>query len=297
MAWTIFSVSILYAAGQVILAVASVKNKESNIHPWLDLTGLVIIGFGTGGIKPCVSAFGGDQFEVGQVRQYLLVFYVVTHITESICELWSLQDIMKCVILHSLSAQPCLGQDSCYPLAFGIPAILMILATCLFMAGSFWYKKPPPKENIFAEVSRAIGRAIINKFHSKTSKEHWLDNYMDTHVCENDQKCLDLRKETRNKRACQKKVFIDDVKSLLRVLIMFLPVPMFWALYDQQGSIWLIQGIQMDCRLSGNLLLLPDQVQTLNAVLILVFIPLFQVIIYPIAAKCIKLTCVVSFSI
>ncbi|EPB68230.1 hypothetical protein ANCCEY_12679 [Ancylostoma ceylanicum] len=74
----------------------------------------------------------------------------------------------------------------------------------LFMAGSFWYKKPPPKENIFAEVARAIGRAIINKFHSKTSKEHWLDNYMDTHVCENDQKCLDLRKETRNKRACQK---------------------------------------------------------------------------------------------
>ncbi|RCN45104.1 POT family protein [Ancylostoma caninum] len=187
-------------------------------------------------------------------------------------------------------SQPCLGQDSCYPLAFGIPAILMILATCLFMAGSFWYKKPPPKENIFAEVARAIGRAIINKFHSGTSKEHWLDNYMDTHVCEKDLKCLDLRKQTRNKRACQKKVFIDDVKSLLRVLIMFLPVPMFWALYDQQGSIWLIQGIQMDCRLSGNLLLLPDQVQTLNAVLILVFIPLFQVIVYPIAAKCIKLT-------
>ncbi|VDO50725.1 unnamed protein product, partial [Heligmosomoides polygyrus] len=37
------------------------------------------------------------------------------------------------------------------------------------------------------------------------------------------------------------KSFIDDIKSLLRVLIMFLPVPMFWALYDQQGSVWLIQ--------------------------------------------------------
>ncbi|KAK6030031.1 hypothetical protein OSTOST_03844, partial [Ostertagia ostertagi] len=66
--WTIFSVSILYACGQVILAIASVKNKESSIHPWMDLAGLIIIGFGTGGIKPCVSAFGGDQFEVGQVR-------------------------------------------------------------------------------------------------------------------------------------------------------------------------------------------------------------------------------------
>ncbi|KHJ97680.1 hypothetical protein OESDEN_02334 [Oesophagostomum dentatum] len=41
---------------------------------WMDLTGLVIIGFGTGGIKPCVSAFGGDQFEVGQERMLSLFF-------------------------------------------------------------------------------------------------------------------------------------------------------------------------------------------------------------------------------
>ncbi|KAK6048367.1 hypothetical protein COOONC_14128 [Cooperia oncophora] len=86
------------------------------------------------------------------------------------------------------------------------------------------------------------------------------------------------------------KSFIDDIKSLLRVLIMFLPVPMFWALYDQQGSIWLIQGIQMDCRLSSNVLLLPDQVQTLNAVLILLFIPLFQIVVYPLTAKCFNIT-------
>ncbi|KAK6040818.1 hypothetical protein COOONC_21676 [Cooperia oncophora] len=115
----------------------------------------------------------------------------------------------------------------------------MILATCLFMAGSFWYKKPPPKENIFAEVSRVMARAIANKFHSKTKKEHWLDNYMDTHVCESDPKAAKIL--AFEKWRFQKS-FIDDIKSLLRVLIMFLPVPMFWALYDQQGSIWLIQA-------------------------------------------------------
>lgn len=50
------------------------KNVTKSFYRWMDLAGLVIIGFGTGGIKPCVSAFGGDQFEVGQVG-----FRTITH--------------------------------------------------------------------------------------------------------------------------------------------------------------------------------------------------------------------------
>jgi len=31
------------------------------------MVGLLLIALGTGGIKPCVSAFGGDQFNADQV--------------------------------------------------------------------------------------------------------------------------------------------------------------------------------------------------------------------------------------
>ncbi|CAD6184989.1 unnamed protein product [Caenorhabditis auriculariae] len=281
--WTIFTVSILYAVGQVILALASVKNFQSNVHPWMDLSGLLIIAFGTGGIKPCVSAFGGDQFELGQERMLSLFFSMFYFSINA-------GSMISTFISPIFRSQPCLGQDSCYPLAFGVPAVLMILATAVFMAGSFWYKKNPPKENVFGEVARLMGRSVSNKWSAKEKKDHWLDHYLTTHVCEEDPKCMELRAEKRNKSVCQKARFISDVKSLLRVLVMFLPVPMFWALYDQQGSVWLLQGIQMDCRLTDSLLILPDQMQTLNAVLILVFIPLFQVIIYPLASKCIVLT-------
>ena len=44
----------------------------TNIQPqtWGPLLGLQIIALGTGGIKPCVSSFGGDQFLASEVCDY-----------------------------------------------------------------------------------------------------------------------------------------------------------------------------------------------------------------------------------
>lgn len=58
---------------------------------------------------------------------------------------------------------------------------------------------------------------------------------------------------------------------------MFLPMPIFWALDDQQGSVWVVQATQMDSRLWGTFHLSPDQLQALNTVLLFAFIPFFQV--------------------
>lgn len=38
------------------------------------MIGLVLIAFGTGGIKPCVAAFGGDQFDEEHVSEPHFVF-------------------------------------------------------------------------------------------------------------------------------------------------------------------------------------------------------------------------------
>ena len=40
----------------------------------LAAVGMIVIALGTGGIKPCVSAFGGDQFKEGQVSSAAAVF-------------------------------------------------------------------------------------------------------------------------------------------------------------------------------------------------------------------------------
>lgn len=79
--------------------------------------------------------------------------------------------------------------------------------------------------------------------------------------------------------------FVYDVWLFLRVLVMFLPLPIFWALFDQQGSRWTLQALRLNGRF-GKFVILPDQVMSLNPIFIIVLIPIFETIVYPLLAKC-----------
>lgn len=80
------------------------------------------------------------------------------------------------------------------------------------------------------------------------------------------------------------KSLINDIRGALQVMILFLPIPIFWALYDQQGSRWTLQANRMDGQI-GSFVLQPDQMQVLNPLLVLAFIPLFETYLYPLMAK------------
>lgn len=87
------------------------------------LLGLFIIGVGTGGIKPCVSAFGGEQFvrpqQDKQLEQFFSYFYISINAGSLISTL--ITPILR-------EDVQCFGQNSCFPLAFGVPAVLMLIA-------------------------------------------------------------------------------------------------------------------------------------------------------------------------
>uniref|UniRef100_A0A7S2RAC6 Solute carrier family 15 member 1 n=1 Tax=Rhizochromulina marina TaxID=1034831 RepID=A0A7S2RAC6_9STRA len=77
---------------------------------------------------------------------------------------------------------------------------------------------------------------------------------------------------------------VSDVRQLLVVLKLFLPAPIFWSLFDQQSSRWTFQASHMNCQL-GSYKMQPEQMQSLNAFLILALIPLFERVIYPLASR------------
>ncbi len=64
------------------------------------------------------------------------------------------------------------------------------------------------------------------------------------------------------------------------IAAIFAPVAAFWALYFQYGSAWTLQADKLD-RVVAGFEISTGQVQTLNAVLVLVLIPLFTLVIYP----------------
>ncbi len=62
--------------------------------------------------------------------------------------------------------------------------------------------------------------AIKRKFSSSENREHWMDHALEKYD----------------------RTLVEDVKLVLRVLAMYIPIPVFWALFDQQGSRWTFQA-------------------------------------------------------
>lgn len=77
---------------------------------------------------------------------------------------------------------------------------------------------------------------------------------------------------------------VDDTKCLLNILVLLLPLSVYWSLADQQGSRWMFQSNKMNLDL-GFYQMPVELIQFLNPFLVLVFIPLFEFVIYPLLNK------------
>uniref|UniRef100_A0A3Q3LX88 Solute carrier family 15 member 1a n=1 Tax=Mastacembelus armatus TaxID=205130 RepID=A0A3Q3LX88_9TELE len=270
---TIIYLSIVYAIGQVAMAVSAIHDitdsdrdgtpDNMTFHVVLSMVGLFLIALGTGGIKPCVAAFGGDQFndkQESQRRTFFSVFYLCINGG-------SLLSTIITPILRGTQDCGIYSQQKCYPLAFGVPAALMVVALVVFIVGSGMYYKPEPQGNIMLDVCKCIGFAIKNRFRHRSQqypkRQHWMDWAEEKYD----------------------KLLIAQIKMVLKVLFLYIPLPMFWTLFDQKGSRWTLQATTMNGNF-GLIVIQPDQMQTVNPILILTLVPIMDSVIYPLIKKC-----------
>ncbi len=81
----------------------------------------------------------------------------------------------------------------------------------------------------------------------------------------------------------------DGLLTIARLFIIYIFVAIFWALFDQTGSTWVLQADELNRNWLG-IHWLPSQIQAINPVMILIFAPLFAYVIYPFMGKHFEVT-------
>lgn len=79
------------------------------------------------------------------------------------------------------------------------------------------------------------------------------------------------------------------ITSLAKLASIYAFIAMFWALFEQTGSSWILQAQKMD-RLLFGFEILPSQIQAANPLLIMLLVPFFSYVLYPFLSRFCVLT-------
>ncbi|MGH8085414.1 MAG: oligopeptide:H+ symporter [Lysobacter sp.] len=287
---TVFWLSLVYCAGHACLALF--EDSRSGFY-----TGLFLIALGSGGIKPLVSAFVGDQFDRSNKHLAKVVydaFYWIINFGSFFASL------LMPVFLRELGPS----------IAFGIPGALMFVATVIFWSGRNKYvhvPPSPPNPDSFLRVLRTallarapgqgrpglvvagIGAALaavallslVWVVGSAESASAAAANgviavlvalgLLITGVGVGASLQLDRARGVHSDEA------VNGARAVLRILIVFALVTPFWSLFDQKASTWVLQGQEM----AKPEWFSAAQMQALNPMLVMLLIPFNNLVLYP----------------
>ncbi|GFQ92795.1 peptide transporter family 1 [Trichonephila clavata] len=248
----IFYFAILMSFGNIILTIGSIPGNPYTMRA-SSLFGLFASAVGIGAIRPCITALGGDQYGVGEAKRRLRYFSLL-YFTMSVASLFA--TAIAPVLRFNIA---CFDQLTCFPVTFFVSSLVFIINFSVFLFHKPLFVIKKPKGSVFLSVFRCMVYAWKKKRKAKDEKkEHWLDYAEDRYS----------------------KDVIYDIKCLLRLLFIYIPLPVFWSLYDQQVSRWILQAVNMNGELNGHFIR-PDQMLIVNPIVIILFLPLFEYFIYP----------------
>ncbi|MFZ5495966.1 MAG: oligopeptide:H+ symporter [Verrucomicrobiota bacterium] len=296
---TILWLSLLYCCGHLCLALF-----ES--HRLGFYLGLGLIALGAGGIKPCVSAFMGDQFDQTNKHRAKVVFdafYWIINFGSFFASL------LMPIFLRQLGPA----------IAFGIPGALMFIATVVLWSGRKRYVMMPPapsEPDSFLNVAHTAlfsslrGRALAFMGATAALASLLLIPSLGVVIA----LCaalmsvlvfggLGVWRQLEGVRGEHSDEAVEGVRGVLRVLVLFALVTPFWSLFDQKASTWVLQGAAMvplqlfdAARLEafspllakvfgGFSVIQPSQMQALNPALVMLLIPFNNLVVFPLLRR------------
>lgn len=305
--WTILSLSLVYCLGNGVLACSDLLTTVNAKLACL-AAGLGLIALGSGGIKPCVSAFMGDQFkpEQGHLLQKAYgAFY------------WAI----NFGSFFSFLVVPWVKDHHGYGWAFGVPGVFMALATLIFWLGTRHYTRVAPARETktagflkvllgaFRSQARLTLAPILNVLtslvlpllammvftalalvHDLTPAMRglgwaalaavgcWYLLIVGLSLTGR----LELPDHYWNAaRPRFTEGEISAARSVSPILFVFALVPVFWALFDQTTSTWVLQGKTMVPVKVFGYTIDAEEMQSANPAFVMILVPLLTLGVYP----------------
>lgn len=270
---TILWLSLVYCLGHLCLALS--ETSRAGFY-----TGLALIALGSGGIKPCVAAFVGDQFDQKNKHRAKVVFdafYWIINFGSFFASL------LMPFFLRKFGAA----------VAFGIPGALMFIATMIFWLGRKHYvlvPPAPPNPHSFLRVARTAlaagpagrvlagtGVALALGSFALVPKFGFVIAFCMALVAVILFGGLGVWRQLEGARGRHPDEAVEGVRGVLRVLVLFALVTPFWSLFDQKASTWVLQADAM----TKPSWFESSQMQALNPLLVMLLIPFNNLALYP----------------
>ncbi|XP_048318596.1 protein NRT1/ PTR FAMILY 8.3-like [Ziziphus jujuba] len=304
--WTIAVFSTIYFIGMCTLtlsaSVSALKPAEcfGSVCPpatpaqyAVFFIGLYLIALGTGGIKPCVSSFGADQFDDTDPEErkkkgsFFNWFYFSINIGA----------------LISSSLLVWVQDNAGWGLGFGIPTLAMAIAIGSFFLGTPLYRFQKPGGS---PVTRMC-QVLVASFH-KWNLEVPKDSSLLYETQDKGSAIEGSRKlEHSNELTCLDKAAVlsepevstgnfsnpwrlctvtqvEELKILIRMFPIWATGIVFSAVYAQMSTLFVEQGTMMDTTV-GSFSIPPASLSTFDVISVIFWVPVYDRVIVPIARK------------
>ncbi|KAD4982963.1 hypothetical protein R6Q59_002612 [Mikania micrantha] len=305
--WTIAVFSIIYFIGMCTLTLSASVPSLKPVEFCVDaacpsatplqytflFTGLYLIALGSGGIKPCVSSFGADQFDDTDPNErvkkgsFFNWFYFTINIgafVSGTCIVW-------------------IQENKGWGLGFAIPALFMGFAIFSFFIGTPLYRFQKPGGSPITRICQVL----VASFHKRNLLVP-ADSSLLFETTEKRSAIGGSRKiihtdefEFLDKAAVVSSIEQEDGNSLsswrlctvtqveeLKILIRMFPIwatgIVFSAVYAQMSTMFVEQGMAMDTTI-GSFTLPAASLAGFDVISVILWVPVYDRIIVPLARK------------